>query len=1666
MAGGASGPGWRGKGGGGKPNPSNPNWRKAAPDSAAGGSSRTVKLLALGGCAVAAVVGVVVLLQIPAKPQRAGLIAVAGDPAAAARLDVPYDPAGWLSAARLLEAVANNPDDKAIGPVAGGEKAFALDEEKWRDAVRQNSKVDPVVVYVGLAGGVNRQGEAVLHTGRADRPPVRVADVVKSLTDAAGAKRVVLVLDVGRQPPDPNLGEVSPDFGRAVREDKALNDDIAKTKTLAVVLATDNDARAWDSPDHGLTMLAHALRNGLLGGAGRAGYESFGVLELMKAVEADVERMSTNQRPTAQRPLLLPPPAEWADAARAREFADGLFYKPPARDFAAAYPASLEPPAKLKEYWDDAQRLARPEGRPAPWVYTPAAWRRYRELGLRLEQAAVAGDAEGQAVLEAAVKLEAERIVAGTGVALKASGLHALPLAAALGRPPAAGGGLAPSFRSAATLADLATQLRDAPDLKPRPPTEAHLPLMLHHYATQVVPAAVAPKLEAWRVAVLCRLQAEQAALSAPDGAKAFPFSERVWPAVRAAVLAADEARRRGEDRLLADAPDDKSKSAAQEFADASAGYQEALGRAGQLQKALAARDEAFADLPFLSRWAAEVESLADPAADPAALAADAESAWKATHALADALDKALPSASPKALTALASAAEKSRTLTKRLRDAAAEEGRAPERNKTQTNWLALQHLATLPVPLVGPAERAANFRAARVMAGEFKKTSDGQVGDKPPGAAKEGADKAPAVAESVKAARRLRAVAASMGSPHGDWAADRTAGSLRETSEISGLALLQRVREAAAADPARPDESEATSRLGVPYRATEEYEPAAANARRRWAALLDGLARRAALDHWFDEASQPYLTKFAQDYLDDARALRDAAKPPPPSADAAVAVKLIAAASAAEWKYEPAPGERLSDWTTEPDNRFAYRFELGGYEKLLPAEAVVWASLDGGDSLTLSESATRPRPVSWQADPDKRGAAVAAECKVDLEKRKGEVKLTATAYFRGRRVPTEQVIAFNGRPHVVQTDLPPPPRAAVSVRADVDPGAVAILIDYSGSMSEKWVQGNGKSKKDTVVALMSELLPKLAAGTRLSIRLMREDSATKAESRLIYNSGGPLVVTGLPPKDFDAVMAVLNGTVPDGLTPLVRTIRLATEEDFPKEFEGVRTLIVVTDGADTSHINDVPQPAPKDGKGVTVEDVFRHTANGVKNVDRLTRLVNDDVEKEFRGLKPSIQMVVFGADQFELDLAQAMFRPLEDFADRNLGRVIVARDELSLRQELLEALRPRVKLLVGNKAVRGGKGQNEVPRIGIPADLATAGDAVLWRGPLDPQNYTLKYLNAAAEVRLGSGDALALRLRKADGDLKYEFQRESYYRDVLGKKPKVAADRAAESPTHFAHVSNYGVRNPGSELSYLAAVASVDRVDALKLGRDGGVLGTEAPRALWWEVRRTPAGAKDEVRYDKPLSVWNAHGLAAPSWRLVTDGVRDSAELTKGVPFRLAVWPLDSPPLLDRVSFNNSDLETGAAKTAGGVRVRAKVEDFRLLGSKYPTLAKQGAFPAAAVAKPLRCLVLRVDDPAGRLLRAKVSWELNSGVAARQHLYYFRDPTQVAERAKVKAYTVVVGPVTEDFIANEKGAEVELLDLGEALRQSPARRLEVDLGRPAEDDRALLDTLPFELNP
>src|SRR5262249_52274050 len=141
---------------------------------------------------------------------------------------------------------------------------------------------------------------------------------------------------------------------------------------------------------------------------------------------------------------------------------------------------------------------------------------------------------------------------------------------------------------------------------------EAHLLVMIRQFIDKAKardPTQTAePPPALWQKALKVRLMAERAALGVnlPTGDRptGHPYSERLWAHLEPTVVEADIRRRNGEDWLFAS--QDAGWTRSREDLDAAEKhFQNVLGQGEALQTAYAARDEALADLPPLTRWVA-----------------------------------------------------------------------------------------------------------------------------------------------------------------------------------------------------------------------------------------------------------------------------------------------------------------------------------------------------------------------------------------------------------------------------------------------------------------------------------------------------------------------------------------------------------------------------------------------------------------------------------------------------------------------------------------------------------------------------------------------------------------------------------------------------------------------------------------------------------------------------------------------------------------------------------------------------------------------------------------------------------------------------------------------------------------------------------------------------
>src|SRR5262249_25627795 len=129
-------------------------------------------------------------------------------------------------------------------------------------------------------------------------------------------------------------------------------------------------------------------------------------------------------------------------------------------------------------------------------------------------------------------------------------------------------------------------------------------------------------------------------------------------------------------------------------------------------------------------------------------------------------------------------------------------------------------------------------------------------------------------------------------------------------------------------------------------------------------------------------------------------------------------------------------------------------------------------------------------------------------------------------------------------------------------------------------------------------------------------------------------------------PKGSVKLMTELKKYSPEGYTPLVHSMIKAKANDFPKPFVGPRTLLVLTDGADTWYGSDPTKQAKR------------------------------EFEEAFRDSDVSVRVIVFKATAGEERIAQEQFREVVNFPLP--GTIELANNAVALTDVLRAALRPK----------------------------------------------------------------------------------------------------------------------------------------------------------------------------------------------------------------------------------------------------------------------------------------------------------------------------------------------------------------------------------------------------
>jgi hypothetical protein len=1506
-------------------------------------------------------------------PSQAYLILVGAD--GAENLGVPHNLYGWKGL-QDLHAFAQGQwqflwNDKQLFHVSDLKSLTHNPKVDWAEDLKKQPKEKTVIVYLALHGGADAKGPYLIpsdykvYPGPEDKQGsgalLRVSEVLERLAELPAGKNKVLILDATQITAHWPLGLLHNDFARQLKE--TLKEKIDQIPNLVVLSASAPGQRSWVSEEWGQTVFGHYVVEGLKGDADKNGDYRVTALELAEYVEENVRnwvRANRDEEQTPERLVSKDTQPEHIPLVMVEKSNQEVEAK-------KALPTQSKGNDELKAAWQKCQELREQ----FPAAYSPHLWRRYLDTLLRYEQVLRAGDPTDKALrllgnlgtLEKEIKdsrrpFSLQKLVPAAlpmHVALGQlprwreqelkSGLHALQttnkekwsavlqgLREQLEKTP---DGEASGLEAASeTLLRLRlvsvllkeaagenrlteeerTKLRELSDfLLPRGglrPAEVHFLLMLRDLnKPEPEPALLGQALQV-------RLLAEEVVLAAKDPPSAipgaYPYSERVYPWIKAQVEATDSERRRGEELLFGADKADWEK-ARQHLQKAAAAYEKAHQEALVVRQALNIRDEVLAALPYYSQWLARRRLTPDPRARPEKEKEieqrlnDVESLWTNTHLLAYRLKIPDPNGinqapgadklydpDPKSLK------ERTELVKTAFREiAAAFEAQSATINVTlvhQQNWHEIDDAMT--VPLIEPSRRIELLRGIRVISEKLSASNTPM----PPH--KEHAQ------ENVRWQGRM--ALAVLGRPwidrhvaqkdtatfadlhrqvtqvgRTDWWTglndagqqlgilwSRLPGEVQQFSQKSSTteALKDRDPKDYMQERAQglADTEELCRQLDGAAAATLTFNPVQEDRRLHLHNLLLGQAERTRLDHWWfaqEDASAgvpPYYLTVAKAYLGAAEELigLDVEDPDLKKLRQASASKSLKALAVSELDAKPTVPSTL-ELTTDRDFKVAWKIST----KNLPPQGIAMVRLKTEGSLEPADKEARydvRKPlIDWS--PDAMAYKLISPELNEAEKRpplvpkkKEGAQATLELLYRGRWIKPHVNINLHLGADTIVNQHPRPEGAGIAIRAEenIPRGAVAIVLDYSGSMGNLLKSGPRTSKIDLARNALRQVLTKLGDGTILSVwvfghQISESNTEESAASTKVKNirPAGPWRREQLP-----ELMGQVTQLKPMNWTNLVESILSAKEEllESPQCRGLFKTIVVLTDGNDTMFENRLPEAQ----RQKAIQNKIREEFNPEK------------LGKE----KITINMVLFGDNKIEQDLARNQFKDvIEQLRER--GTWDEAQDGNKLAIALREALRPRLYLL-----------QDGNPMEGMPLEgykVSFPGENWSWSKEFKPrkgQVYQAQVQNTYQRVGFDPGDYLLVNLKRDPG-AGITFERrlsveEFATRSSMQGKP---SRNGKEGSWLLAVHQNQHEQSTltGNSLNLLLTLENYKSVLPLN-----GLLEQLEPGFKWFELKaggEPPAGLR-----------WsNVSSYPAPAWNL-----------------RVAKWPIRgeylAPPEMD----------------------------------------------------------------------------------------------------------------------------------------------------------------------
>ena len=1656
---------------GGAPTPGQskgPGWKQAdAPKPGRG--SRMIKILGLLFGIGAVVGGIIFLILYLMEPPKPVFVVIGANPAKDAdKLNVPIDPFGWQSARLFLDRTqkASIKSRFVVGEDGGpGELPTTEDGlNNWAKDFPGREK-DPLVLYLALHGGTDEKGP-ILFTGgvEADGRPKRTAvkDLILALTNSNNVpapRTKVLILDTGRLAPDPIYGQLHDDFVARMKKD--INPLILACPNLVVILGTDADQRGHESEEHQSTAFAQFVIHGLHGEAATPSSDLIMASDLFKHIRDKTSDWADRNRNKPQTPILLPDGPAGLERASSlkvvRKPDGGTPSAPDAKKFSDATAI-----ASLDKLWADHDELAKRS--PAPGSYTPRAWRRYRELLLRYEWAARAGEGPTCAFLATKLgglkaiidggplqveKFESVKNSIGFWIAAT-GGMAPLPpegtrLGADLSKDPLPSSAQAHLGFTEGILdvlvgsgptspGDFPLRLKQSAALFGKEPfpsnartPEAHLPVMVQHFY-QTVLAKPSDPPAGWLQAFDVKRRAERAAVGLPAGklplveptamsgagSNANPYAERLWPLFEKDLLDADADRREGEDRLFGTA-EAEFAAAGEKLKSAAKKYEGIAESARIVRTALLVRDRAFADLPFLTRWVAGVGPASPHAAGLPQLWADA-------HKLDKLLDEPRKPDGAKAADAAIlelakSVASRFDALNRAIKSVAND---AAKPGSLQDPWATIQLL--LPAATIDRETRMTLLKSSWDISFALETKGDRQ----PP--VPQNAD---ALQAQLRAAAGLRGrlARAMLGTELLDAEiAERLPGAQEIDSELrkletisavdaegwskiaqtTGTSLSAHYKKLGEPPPPATKEpnaiAERASRVAVAIDTDGGFEPAAANHRLRWRDLLVGLATRTVLDHWYDEAPspRPYFKDAATRYLNDAAT--KVAEKFPEAAYAPPPNSLLAPAGATG-TYPTLSADPLDavDWTSDRERTFDLAVVA---PPAFPVSglAAAFTELTGGNVL-------KPlAPAERRVLPLQPGGRVTIPNRVGVVDENGEQSnpncaASAAAYFRGQRPRQDQPIRVSRRPDLVITNPLPemaefPVSVALEASDDLKLGTVVVLIDLSGSMQADL---NDKliGREDT------EDWRKGDSKFKLALAALKELLRS-----LPYETPLRIRVFADDVKRDESRVVYPDPALGDEPKVVWREGNMKFLDalmDRLWDLKPAGLTPLVTSIKEAVEQDFRPKGAAGTKTLIVLTDGIEQKIAAVPNAgdmrdarDRLTDLFKQEA---FRPI--SLQVVQLGLGKLA-PLAKIMFGEVKELNKQGCNVWTMAETEPGkgrdlLTANLLDAIWPKVHFRKAD-----GNLLDKFPPIGWPSRPKPKLRAGLnWSNKFPPDSYTAESLplrdGADAPFSTSPGDRVILRFEPDQpGGSGLRIRRTLYADYIKSLTGTAVTERPSDKKWVFSAYENW--------VDAQQLPARYGAFASLELKADT-ILKPKNPEVLWWDVKpiqpksgvpeRNPDGGPERT-----VRVRQLYAYPAPSWRIdVGNWPRAEGAAYTGAEIRAWIAGTGTNELFQADDTLDVRFQTQPDREANVKGDKLKVR--YAFGDTYDF----GAGPVAD------CLIVRVSHPPNKPVQARLTGSMNPSNA--EHRYYKMElPSK--DRAFAE-YTAVFGPIDSGDLENDR---------------------------------------------